>query len=472
MEIIPVILCGGSGKRLWPLSREDQPKQFLPLVNDKTMLQETILRLSGLENIAEPIIVCNYNHRFLVAEQCHQINKKNMEILLEPEGRNTAPAISAAAFHSLKKSNDAILLVLSADHVINDVEAFHKAIKIACSHAKVGEMAIFGIKPKNANTEYGYIKVSKKNINGAYKVNSFVEKPNLENANKYFKQNHYFWNSGMFMFKAEVFIKELAEHSPSILESIRASVNKAEYDLDFIRLSEKEFKLSPSDSIDYALLEKSHNVVMIPLKADWDDVGSWSALYNIGTKDHNMNVLKGDVHVQYTTNSYINANHHYVAALGVDNLIIVDTPDVIFVSSKKKAKEVKSIVKLLKSKGRKEGFSHRKVFRPWGWYDSIEEGLHFQVKRLFVKPGAKLSLQLHHKRDEHWVVVSGTAHVTKGEEILKLKESESIYIPSKTKHSLENKTKKQLEIIEVQSGSYLGEDDIERFEDIYGRVSK
>ncbi|MDA7842762.1 mannose-1-phosphate guanylyltransferase/mannose-6-phosphate isomerase [Methylophilaceae bacterium] len=472
MEIIPIILSGGSGTRLWPLSREDYPKQFLSLVDERTMLQETILRLSGLENIAEPIIVCSYNHRFIVAEQCHQIGKKNLTILLEPEGRNTAPAITASAFHSLKKTNDAILLVLSADHVIKNIEVFHQAIKTAYLQAQDGKIAIFGIPPKDANTEYGYIEVTKKNINGSYEVNSFVEKPNFIHAQKYFKKGNYFWNSGMFMFKAVTLINELSVHSPAIIEPIRAAVNNATIDLDFIRLSEDEFKSSPSESIDYALMEKSRNVVMVPLEANWNDIGTWSALYDIGTKDHNKNVIKGDVHAKDTTNTYINASHHLVATLGVDNLIIIDTPDVTFVSTKEKAKEVRSIVKSLVSKGRTEGFIHRKVFRPWGWYDSIEEGLHFQVKRLHVMPGARLSLQLHRKRDEHWVVVSGTALVTKGDQLLELKEGESIYIPSGTKHSLENKTKLQLEIIEVQSGSYLGEDDIERFEDIYGRVSK
>ena len=471
MQIIPVILSGGSGTRLWPLSREEHPKQFLPLISDKTMLQETICRLSGLENVAEPIIVCSYMHRFLVAEQCHQLGK-NPTILLEPEGRNTAPAITAAAFQSLKESSDAVLLVLSTDHLIKNIEAFYKSIEIALFQAKEGRMAIFGILPNDASTEYGYIEVTKRNINGSFKVNSFVEKPNQKNAKKFLKQGNYFWNSGMFMFNAETFINELSEHSPHIIRSVKAAVNSAKKDFDFIRLSEEEFKSSPSDSIDYALMEKSQNIVMVPLDANWSDIGTWASLHDSTLKDRNKNIIIGDVRAQDTTNTYISANHHLVTTLGVDNLIIVDTPDVTFIASHSKAKEVSSLVKSLKSEKRIESFAHRKVYRPWGWYDSIEKDLNYQVKRLHIKPGSKLSLQLHHKRDEHWVVVTGVAHVTKGKKIYKLEEGESIYIPSKTKHSLENKTKKQLEIIEVQSGSYLGEDDIVRFEDIYGRAKK
>jgi len=468
--IIPVILSGGSGTRLWPLSRKQYPKQYLSLAGDNTMLQETILRLSGLDNLADPIIVCNADHRFLVAEQCQQIDIASPTILLEPVGRNTAPAIAAAALQSLKKIDDAVLLVLSADHVIQDVEAFHQAINIASQQAQAGKLATFGIVPTDANTGYGYIKASKDDVNGAHKVEEFVEKPDLKTAQSYLEQGNYLWNSGMFMFKATTLIDELTTHSPGIVTSVNDAVNNAEQDLDFIRLDKQAFESSPSDSIDYALMEKSDNVVVVPLDAQWNDVGSWSALHDIGIKDNNGNVIKGDVITQDTTNTYINANHHMVATIGVDNLIIVDTPDATFIATQDKAQEVKSIVESLQADGRDEGGMHRKVCRPWGWYDSIESGEHFQVKRLHVNPGAKLSLQMHRQRAEHWVVVSGVATAINGEEILTLKKGESTYIPLGVTHALENKTSEPLEIIEVQSGTYLGEDDIVRFEDIYGRV--
>ena len=470
MKIIPVILSGGSGTRLWPLSRKQYPKQYLPLVGDKTMLQETILRLNGLDNLADPIIICNADHRFLVAEQCQQIDIINPIILLEPVGRNTAPAIAAAALQSLKQTDDAVLLVLSADHVIQDVDAFHQAINIASQQAQEGKLATFGIVPTDANTGYGYIKSAINETGGAYQVEEFVEKPDLKTAQSYLEQGNYLWNSGMFMFKATTLIDELTTHSPGIVTSVNDAVNNAEQDLDFIRLDKQAFESSPSDSIDYALMEKSDNVVVVPLDAQWNDVGSWSALHDIGIKDNNGNVIKGDVITQDTTNTYINANHHMVATIGVDNLIIVDTPDATFIATQDKAQEVKFIVESLQADGRDEGGMHRKVCRPWGWYDSIESGEHFQVKRLHVNPGAKLSLQMHRQRAEHWVVVSGVATAINGEEILTLKKGESTYIPLGVTHALENKTSEPLEIIEVQSGTYLGEDDIVRFEDIYGRV--
>ena len=435
------------------------------------MLQETILRLSGLNNLANPIIICNADHRFVVAEQCQQIDIKNPTILLEPVGRNTAPAIAAAALQSLKTSDDTVLLVLSADHVIQDIDAFHEAIKIASNQAQEGKLATFGIVPTDANTGYGYIKSSKDNIDGACKVEEFVEKPNLETAHTYLEQGNYLWNSGMFMFRADVLIDELTTHSPEIVASVKTAVNNAEQDLDFIRLDKQAFESSRSDSIDYALMEKSDNVVVVPLDAGWSDVGSWSALYDIGAKDGSGNVLKGDVIAKDTTNTYIYASHHMVTAVGVDNLVVIDTPDATFIASQDRAHEVKSIVESLQKKGRDEAHSNRKVYRPWGWYDSIEVGVHFQVKRLHVNPGAKLSLQMHYKRAEHWVVVSGTATAINGEKALTLTEGDSTYIPVGITHGLENKTNEKLEIIEVQSGTYLGEDDIVRFEDIYGRLT-
>ena len=414
MMIIPVILSGGSGTRLWPLSRKQYPKQYLSLAGDNTMLQETILRLSGLDNLADPIIVCNADHRFLVAEQCQQIDIASPTILLEPVGRNTAPAIAAAALQSLKKIDDAVLLVLSADHVIQDVEAFHQAINIASQHAQgelplgkrgcpgvqAGKLATFGIVPTDANTGYGYIKASKDDVNGAHKVEEFVEKPDLKTAQSYLEQGNYLWNSGMFMFKATTLIDELTTHSPGIVTSVNDAVNNAEQDLDFIRLDKQSFESSPSDSIDYALMEKSDNVVVVPLDAQWNDIGSWSALHDIGIKDTNGNVIQGDVFTEETTNTYIHANHHMVATIGVQDLVIVDTPNATLIATKDKAQEVKKIVERLQDQVREEQFFHRKVYRPWGWYDSIEVGLHFQVKRLHVNPGAKLSLQMHHKRAE------------------------------------------------------------------------
>ena len=470
MQIIPVILSGGSGTRLWPLSRKEYPKQYLPLAGDNTMLQETILRLNGLDNLTDPIIVCNADHRFLVAEQCQQIGIKNPIILLEPVGRNTAPAIAAAALQSLRDSEDSTLLVLSADHVIQDVDAFHKAISIAKQQAQSGKLVTFGIVPTDANTGYGYIKSSKQISNGAHKVEEFVEKPDLKTAEFYLLQDSYLWNSGMFMFQARSFIDELITHAPSIVKSVNNAVNYAEQDLDFIRLEKQAFELSPSDSIDYALMEKSNNVVVVPLDAQWNDIGTWPTLYDISTKDSQGNVIKGDVISHDTTNTYISADHHMVVATGVDNLIIIDTPDATFIATQDKAQEVKSIVQSLQKNGRDEAHYNRKVNRPWGWYDSIESGEYFQVKRLRVKPGAKLSLQMHHKRAEHWVVVSGTATVTNGEQVFTLKKGESTYIPLGITHALENKTNEPIEIIEVQSGTYLGEDDIVRFEDRYGRL--
>ena len=470
MKIIPIILSGGSGKRLWPLSRQEYPKQYLALAGDYTMIQETILRLSGLADQVDPIIVCNVEHRFLVAQQCQQIGIKNPTILLEPVGRNTAPAIAAAALQSLKDYENSTLLVLSADHVIQDIDAFHEVINIAKTQAQGGKLITFGVVPKNANTSYGYIKASKENINGVYKVESFVEKPNLETAEKYLEQGNYLWNSGMFMFKANILIDELTLYSPDTIKFITEAVNNARQDLDYIRLDKEAFESSPSNSIDYALMEKSNKVVVVPLDAGWSDVGSWSTLYDVGEKDGGGNVLKGDVIIKDTTNTYIYANKHMIATIGVDDLVVIDTPDVTFIATKSKAGEVNSIVKSLQKEGRAEANFNRKVYRPWGWYDTIEIGKYFQVKRLHVNPRSKLSLQKHSKRSEHWVVVSGTATVTNGDNVLKLKEGETTYIPIGTIHSLENKTNDQLEVIEVQSGTYLGEDDIIRFEDIYGRV--
>jgi mannose-1-phosphate guanylyltransferase / mannose-6-phosphate isomerase len=470
-KIIPVILSGGSGTRLWPLSRKEYPKQYLPLAGDRTMLQETVLRLNGLENLSDPIIICNADHRFLVLDQCHQIGIQKPTILLEPVGRNTAPAITAAAIYALKKIEDSTLLVLSADHLIQDVDAFHQAILSASQQSKSGKLVTFGIVPTSANTGYGYIKSSKNNKNEAFKVEEFVEKPDLKTAEMFLESGRYFWNSGMFMFQTQILIDELTTYAPNIVSSITNSVKNAIKDLDFIRLEKKAFESSPADSIDYALMAKSNNIVVVPMDVKWNDIGSWQSLYDLGAKDSQGNVIKGDVIMQDTTNTYINADHHMVATIGVDNLIIIDTPDATFIASQEKAHEVKSILEYMQVSGRSESNTHRKVYRPWGWYDSIESGDYFQVKRLYVKPNAKLSLQVHFKRAEHWVVVRGIASVINGEQTFTLNKGESTYIPIGVTHALENKSSEPLEIIEVQSGVYLGEDDIVRFEDIYGRVN-
>lgn len=471
MKIVPVILSGGSGTRLWPLSRKKYPKQYLPLASDNTMLQETILRLNGLDNLAEPVIICNEEHRFIVAEQCQQINITNPTILLEPIGRNTAPAIAAAAIQVQKISEDSILLVLSADHVIKDINEFHKAIDIAFKQAQKGKLVTFGIAPTEANTCYGYIKAAINETGGAYQVEEFVEKPDIKTAKSYLEQGNYLWNSGMFIFQANTFIHELSEYSPNIVLSAIDAVRKSKQDLDFIRLDEKSFKSSPSDSIDCALMEKSNNVIVVPLDAQWSDIGSWPALYDIGEQDNNGNVIKGNVTTKDTKNTYINANHHIVVTLGIENLIVVDTPDATFIASKDKAHEVKAVVESLQSDINDVVESHRKVYRPWGWYDSIDCGNNFQIKRLYINPGEKLSLQMHHKRAEHWVVVSGVATVTNGNQKLTLRQGQSTYIPLKTVHCLENKTNEPLEVVEVQSGRYLGEDDIVRFSDEYNRAT-
>lgn len=468
MKIVPIILSGGSGTRLWPLSRKQYPKQYLPLLGKNTMLQETILRLNGLENVAEPIVVCNVEHRFLVAEQLIQININNPTIILEPIGKNTAPAISAAVLYLQKQKTEATFLVLSADHLIQDVTKFHQAINLAIENANKDLLVTFGIVPNNPNTGYGYIKA--KNKTEVSKVEKFVEKPDFATAKKYLQQGNYLWNSGMFMFKSKILLDELTKFSPKIINFVNNAVDKAQIDLDFIRLNEQSFSQSPSDSIDYALMEKSDKVVVVPLDAGWNDIGSWQALYQVGKKDKNKNAITGDVICDDVTNSYINADNHMVAAIGVKDLIIVDTPDATLVAHQDKAQDVKKIVEKLQTQKRGEPQNHRKVYRPWGWYDSIDQAEGFQVKKINVKPKAKLSLQKHQHRSEHWIVINGKATITRDGEKIILEKNQSTYIAIGMMHSLANETDEPLEIIEVQCGSYLGEDDIERLEDVYGRV--
>jgi len=468
IKIIPIILSGGSGTRLWPLSRKDRPKQFLQLYGSYSMLQETILRLNGIENIDRPIIVCNENHRFLVAQQCHDIGIEPT-IILEPNGRNTAPAITVAAIQSLVEFEDSVLLVLSADHKIEDIEGFHHAIATAKETALEKKLVTFGVKPTGPNTGYGYIKYSGNETNPS-KVERFVEKPNLERANEYFISSEYLWNSGMFMFTSEYFLDELKKFNSEMYQKSLASIEESSKDLDFIRLDEKSFNSCPSDSIDYALMEKSDNVFVIPVDIGWSDLGTFESLRDSKTKDINGNIFEGDIISFDTDNTFIRSSDKLVATFGISNMTIINTRDALFVSDNSQSENVKEVVKVLVESKRSEHIHHRKVNRPWGWYDSIEQGRYFQVKRLHIDPGAKLSIQRHQKRSEHWVLISGNVIATKGENDFAMKEGDSIFIPKGEIHSLSNPNDEYAEIIEVQSGSYLGEDDIERFKDIYGRT--
>jgi mannose-1-phosphate guanylyltransferase/mannose-6-phosphate isomerase len=467
--LTPVILSGGSGTRLWPLSRELYPKQLLPLVGERTMLQETALRLNGL-SAAAPIIVCNEAHRFLVAEQMRQLDVRPQAIVLEPTGRNTAPAIALAA---LKAAPDALLLVLPADHVIRDVAAFQAAVTRAIPAAQGGKLVTFGIVPDAPETGYGYI-LARDGRSGADSIDPrpierFIEKPDRATAEGFLKAGGYFWNSGMFLFRADRYLAELQQHAPDIAAAARASLEAAKPDLDFVRIDRAAFEACRSDSIDYAVMEKTRDAVVVPLDAGWNDVGSWSALHAALPCDADGNVAKGDVIVEDSAGCYLYAESRLVSAVGLKDHVVVETKDAVLVAPKNRVQDVKRLVERLKASGRYEHSLHREVYRPWGSYDSIDNGHRFQVKRLTIKPGAQLSLQLHHHRAEHWIVVSGTAKITCGEKCFLLEENQSTYIPIGVKHCIENPGKIPLHIIEVQSGSYLGEDDIVRFEDRYGR---
>ena len=475
-KIIPVIMAGGSGTRLWPLSRKLFPKQFLSLVGEASMLQETLSRLDKKQqsdewSVSEPIVVCNDEHRFIVAEQLRQSGRDAKSIILEPVGRNTAPAVALAALDALSDNEDALLLVLAADHVIRDVGAFQKAIERAAMIAEQGKLATFGIVPRHPETGYGYIK-SGAFEEGVAVVERFVEKPDVETAQAYVKEGCYFWNSGMFMFKASVYLEELERFRPDILAPIKAAFDGRSQDLDFTRVAEEHFLLSPDESIDYAIMEQTERAMVVPLDAGWSDVGSWSSLWDESERDGQGNAVHGDVLTHDSHNNLLFSDHKLIAAVGVENLVVVNTPDAVLVSAKHRVQEVKEIVQQLQKAGRTEGSLHREVARPWGSYDSIDAGDRFQVKRITVKPGAKLSLQMHHHRAEHWIVVTGTALVTIGDKQQMLSENESTYIPIGVTHRLENPGVLPLEMIEVQSGSYLGEDDIVRFEDTYGRTPK
>jgi mannose-1-phosphate guanylyltransferase / mannose-6-phosphate isomerase len=470
--IIPVILSGGAGTRLWPLSRELYPKQLLPLTGTHTMLQETVLRLAGLK-AAAPLVVCNEAHRFLVAEQLRQLGVAALATILEPEGRNTAPAIALAAHAALKgtagaAAADPLLLVLPADHVIRNVPAFQQAVQAALGAAQAGQLATFGIVASSPETGYGYIQRGPAS-GGAYRIARFVEKPDAARAREFVASGEYFWNSGMFMFRARRYLEELARLAPDMARVCEAAFAGATADLDFTRINAKTFAACPADSIDYAVMEKTADAVVVPLDAGWSDVGSWSALHEASAADAHGNVTHGDVISEDTHGSYLHAQSRLVATVGLQDHVVVETKDAVLVAPRNRVQDVKKLVQQLKAQGRYEHSLHREVFRPWGSYDSLGNGPRFQVKLLRVKPGATLSLQMHHHRAEHWVVVAGTARITRGDEVFLLEENQSTYIPIGVRHRIENPGKVTVEIIEVQSGSYLGEDDIVRFEDVYGR---
>ena len=466
----PVVLAGGTGSRLWPKSRAALPKQFLSLTSNSTMLQDTVTRLKGT-NAEPPVFICNDAHRFLVAEQLRKKNIEHDGILLEPVGRNTAPAIALAALHATKTGNDPVLLVLAADHLIKDQEAFHSAIVKAGALANEGKLVTFGIVPDKPHTGYGYIKAGKV-LNVGFEVADFVEKPQPETAKQYVESGDFFWNSGMFMFKASRYIEELGKYNPEMLEVCRRAIETEAPDLDFIRVDSEIFSTCPDDSIDYAVMEKTDSAAMVPLDAGWSDVGSWTSLWETADKDEDGNICVGDTILEKTRNSYVNAEQRLVSVIGLEDVIVVETKDAVMVAHKDDAQSIKNVVNKLKAEKRPEFEFHREVFRPWGSYDSIDNGARFQVKRITVKPGEKLSVQMHHHRAEHWIVVSGSANVTIDDNTKLVTENESVYIPIGAVHALENPGKIPLELIEVQSGAYLGEDDIVRFSDRYGRVDK
>ena len=467
--LIPVVLSGGAGTRLWPLSRELYPKQLLPLIGAHTMLQETVRRLGGLE-VAAPIVVCNEAHRFLVAEQLRVIGAPAQAILLEPVGRNTAPAIALAALAALAAGNgEALLLVLPADHVIRDLKAFHAAVHVAVLAARAGHLVTFGVVPQAPETGYGYIRRGAAMPASGWRIARFVEKPERATAEEFLASGEYYWNSGMFLFSARRYLEELGRHAPDIATACEQAFSAARHDLDFTRVDPARFEACRGESIDYAVMEKVADAVVVPLDAGWSDVGSWSSLHEACEKDADGNVIRGDVLAEQTHNSYLYAESRLVAVVGLDDHVVIETKDAVLVAPRDRVQDVKTLVARIKRSGRSEHALHREVFRPWGSYDSLDSGERFQVKRLTVRPGGVLSLQMHHHRAEHWVVVSGTARITRGDEVFLLEENQSTYIAVGVRHRIENPGKVPLHVIEVQSGGYLGEDDIVRFEDQYGR---
>jgi len=466
--LVPVILSGGAGTRLWPLSREMYPKQLLALTGKATMLQDTAIRLAGIAGASPPIVVCNEAHRFTVAEQLRALNVTPSAILLEPAGRNTAPAVALAALKAEAMDADATIVVAPADHVIRDARVFQGAAAVAAKLAADGKLVTFGIVAHAPETGYGYIRRGE-GTGPAYPVAQFIEKPPLDVALQFLESGDYYWNSGMFVFKAARYLAELGAFAPDILEASRRAFSSAKTDLDFVRIDAGEFQKCRSESIDYAVMEKTRDALVLPLDAGWSDVGSWSSLFDALPADEQGNVLQGDVLVHDTHDCYVHSTSRLVTAVGMDDHIIVETKDAVLVAPKERVQDVKELVAMIKKSGRSESALHREVFRPWGSYDSIDNGERFQVKRLSVKPGGILSLQMHHHRAEHWIVVQGTARITCDEKVFLLSENESTFIPIGAAHRIENPGKVPLHIVEVQSGSYLAEDDIVRFEDNYGR---
>ncbi|MES9970386.1 MAG: mannose-1-phosphate guanylyltransferase/mannose-6-phosphate isomerase [Candidatus Thiodiazotropha sp.] len=469
--IIPVILSGGSGTRLWPLSRSAYPKQFIPLTDEQSLFQQTLLRMSDIPDAGDALIVCNEEHRFMVAEQMRQLNRDSLGIMLEPVGRNTAPAIACAALHALSLNPDAVLLVTPSDHMIRDREKFIAAMLQGLNSVDDGGLVTFGIVPDKPETGYGYIrKQAASTSSGVFPVAEFVEKPDLETAKAYLASGDFYWNSGMFVFRADAYLQELEQFHPEILQAAGKACELIKSDMDFLRLDKDAFTACPAESIDYAVMEKTEKSVVVPMDAGWSDVGSWSALADVTVEEGNGgNVVQGDVLIKGVSNSYLRSENRMIAGIGLDNLIVVETADAVLVADKAHVQDVKEIVEELKSSGRCEHISHVRVYRPWGNYETVDECDRFKVKRIVVNPGASLSLQQHHHRAEHWVVVKGTAQITKGEKEIMLTEDQSVYIPLGTKHRLTNPGLIPLEIVEVQTGSYLGEDDIVRFSDEYGR---
>lgn len=466
----PVILSGGSGTRLWPLSRQNQPKQFLALVGDHSLFQETVLRASRLPGVQAPVTVCSDDHRFMVGEQLQEIGVSSGGILLEPMARNTAPAIALAAQHVAAADPDALMLVMPADHLIENEAAFRDAVATARELADAGWLVTFGIRPDYAETGYGYILRGEKLGDGGFQVERFVEKPDLATAERYVAEGTYAWNSGMFLFRASRYLEELERHAPGIAAAARAAYARARSDLDFMRVDGDAFAASPSDSIDYAVMEKTDRAAVVPVSCGWSDIGSWSSLWSVAERDADGNRHEGDVISVDTKGSLVRASERrMIATLGVEDLVVIDTADATLVARKDRVQDVKTIVDALKAAGRTEHLFHRKVYRPWGSYDSIGVGERFQVKRIVVKPGAALSLQKHAQRAEHWIVVSGVAEVTCDDRVFDLHENQSTYIPLGSVHRLRNRGSEPVELIEVQSGTYLGEDDIVRLEDVYGR---
>jgi mannose-1-phosphate guanylyltransferase/mannose-6-phosphate isomerase len=466
--LTPVLLSGGVGSRLWPVSRELHPKQFLPLVGELSMLQETLQRTSGLEEAA-PVVVCNEEHRFMVAEQLRQVGLQASALILEPEGRNTAPAVALAALRAVAEDPEALLLVLPADHIIQNVAAFVEAVDRAVPLARQGRLMTFGVVPASPETGYGYIKCGSAIATDLYELERFVEKPDAATAQSYLDSGNYLWNSGMFLLQAATYLEQLGEHAPQILACCEQAMAGAHVDMDFVRPDAELFATCPSDSIDYAVMEKTAIGGVVSLDCGWSDVGAWSALWDVAQRDADGNFSKGDVILDSCSNSYFRSDSRLVAATGVDNLVVVETPDAVLVADRGRVQDVKRIVNRLKAEQRPEVSLHRRVYRPWGSYESLVVADRFQVKRIVVNPGQTLSLQMHHHRAEHWIVVHGTAEVTCGDKVFMLAEDESTYIPLGHKHRLANPGRIPLELIEVQSGAYLGEDDIVRYEDQYGR---